>query len=129
MGFTSPPTFPVRCRVWISQTAAPPVGPPDYSSFCSVSPSRPSTWTIAETIQGYLATDIIRMPADNLLTDSFPVSAGTTGFPCSVIEAPSFSGNYYAVIWTHIVGRGFPNEFRRAICTRAVANFSGPFPP
>lgn len=129
MSFSSPPEFPIPCRVWLNQSGPTPAGPADYSSTCSVSPSKPADWARAEALVGLLATDIIRMPKDDLLIDNTGAGIGANLYPCSIIEAPSRSGNFYSVIWTHIVGRGFPNEFRRAVCYRAVPNFSGPFPP
>lgn len=129
MSLLSPPSFPVPCRVWISQSGPHPAGLHDYTSRCSVSPLSPADWLKTENLIGLFGTDIIRMPGGDLLTDNLSAGPGVSIYPCSIIEAPSLSGNFYSVLWTHIVGRNFPNQFRRAICYRAVPNFGGIDPP
>lgn len=129
MSFDRPPDFPILVNVWIESETIPPFTPVDYTSPASVSPLPAGTWIEAAIGVRSDATDIIRMPKDTLLTDNFSQRRGSSIFPASVIEAPAGSMNYYWVLWTHIVGRGFPNEFRRAYCFRFDPNFYGPAPP
>lgn len=129
MSFDRPPDFPILANVWIETTSIPPFAPIDYATLASVSPLPAGTWITATSGVRIYATDIIRMPKDRLLTDNFSQRRGSSIFPASLIEAPADSMNYYWVLWTHIVGRGFPNEFRRAYCFRVAPNFYGPSPP
>jgi hypothetical protein len=42
----------------------------------------------------------------------------STGFPTTLFEIPFGSGHYYAAVWSHEVGAGFPNHHARIYAAR-----------
>lgn len=123
------PEMPLVVGVWVDSEVLAPTVPPTYLTVASISPIRIEDFFRVELpVQARIDT-IIRLPKDALLKDISGILGGPFEAPYCIIEGQDAPGTFYQVIITHRVGRGFPNEFRRAYCIRVNATWDGGSPP
>jgi hypothetical protein len=112
MAFSGPPQFPIVASLFpLEDDPLHPSGPA-YLITCSCAPLPAATYTFQNVLFPVLIDTIIRVAKDVLIIDHYEATLPQSISPCSVLEIPAGSGNFYAAVYSHIVGRGFPNEFR-----------------
>ena len=120
MSFTVP-TFPLTCNVWDGPN--PPVGPPRLSPDCNLAIGR-RIFPGQSGFDNFSATEgtpQLLVPALTDIRDASCVPAAGG----DVIEVPAGTGRFYYVIYVDDVGKGFLNEHRLALLSKACsANFS-----
>lgn len=115
-----PPTFNLVCGIWTGPILIPPMVPPRLTSICQLRFYKTGQ-TVAATGPGKGVMSIL-LPAG---TDVRP-SIGFGLFGGDVIECPLGSGRWYAVLTVDDVAKGFPNEYRLAVCQQTV--YTGAWP-
>jgi hypothetical protein len=117
------PSFPLTAGVWYdADNVLPPAGL-YVESKVSLSPLKPGewaalTWHFAELTP----THIIRSLPDPRYRDSTQMISPSTGFPTTIFEVPVGSQHWYAAVWSHEVGAGFPNHHARVFVARHTAS-------
>jgi hypothetical protein len=115
----APPQLPLRAYVWYEVDDEPAGIPPDATLDISLSPIRPEDFLRGTTIATPVpVTHIIRALANNLFRDNLYPGHPPLVWPCTLFECPLDSGHYYATLWAHQVGAGFPNWHSRIYAAR-----------
>jgi len=116
------PTFPLLANVWFTFNGPLPPADLPVEVDVSLSPIAPQQYyQILDGVIEARPTHIIRMLPDSRLGDSHTPNEPSNPFPCSLFEVPPGSGHYYAAVWAHQVGAGFPNHHARIFVQRRSA--------
>jgi len=115
-----PPTFNLVCDIYTGPLMIPPMVLPRLTSPCQLRFYKTGQ-TVAATGPGSGVMSLL-FPAGTDVRPSigFNVGAG------DVIECPRGSGRGYSVLTVDDVAKGFPNEYRLAVC--AQSSYVGGWP-
>lgn len=116
------PQTPIQAYVWYQLDTFPPTQLPDDLLLISLAPISPDLAFrrgLPDTAQ---VTHIIRTATSLAWCDNYEPGSPSLLLPGSVVRCPINSLHYYAVVWAHICGAGFPNEHIRAYALRIATD-------
>lgn len=108
------PVFNLTCNIHRGDGFFPPGTPLESTPSCNLSPGRREITEILGAANFFM---FILLPASTDVRDP-SLSAFGNG---DAIEAPAGSGIWYECLHVADVAKGFANEYRRAVCSRALA--------
>jgi len=112
------PAMPLRARVWWIADGIPPTNPADGEVIISLSPLSPTLAFRPGLPSSQQATHIIRALRSLAWADNYEPGEPGTLFPCTVIEYPIDTQDFYCTVWAHVCGEGFSNAHVRAYVLR-----------
>lgn len=115
-----PPTFNLLCNIWTGPAVVPPFGAPRLTTHCQLRIYK----TAAEVNASGFSTGMyvsLLLPAGTDIRGLFGFTAAQ-----DLVECPAGSGRFYKVQTFDDVAKGFPNEYRMAVCIQA--GYTGALP-
>lgn len=112
------PTFPLAFNLWRNTSLV--TGPPDLQGMCNLAFGENAA-LYAPGYSQFKEDFIVVWMLFPKRTDVRPSSVHGNAQDC--VEVPAGTGRFYLVVDVDDVGRGFTNEYRKALCAKITQGF------